>query len=382
LNVEKIGGLEGYNVTVVDQFTSTSTVLGEEDVYMFSVTSDAKSIAPDRFRVTFSENTPHAVDVSAPIAACENSTASINIENADSHVTYQLTYKGNILKEVSGAEAHTVEVGAASLADSENVFVVNAVGACGTVLPVGQTIIKRGEGISPVVLPVAPVCGSGKAVLTATGNVSGKYNWYETQNATIAVAEGTNSFETPSLNKTRSYYVTALNELGCEGPRVEVPVNVVQTKPISIAIQEDELFTDQTGTVEWYKDGQKIDGAVGNRFTPNASGYYHVSSTSNGCVSIAPKVYFEFLNRGDLPYGIVLFPNPMALTLRLNYPEKAEFKRAALYNNTGIFVREFMLQTTNGNINGELDVRNLPAGIYIVKVFSEREVIAVKVVKE
>jgi hypothetical protein len=140
--------------------------------------------------------------------------------------------------------------------------------------------------------------------------------------------------------------------------------------------------TDQTGTLEWYKDDQKIDGAAGNRFTPDVSGYYAVSKVSNGCKSITSKVYFEYLNRGDLPYGVVMFPNPMASSLRLNYPEQAELKRAALYNNAGIFVKEFSLEVADGKINGELDVRNLPAGIYIVKIFGEKEVLAVKVVKE
>ena len=80
----------------------------------------------------------------------------------------------------------------------------------------------------PVVTSTTPGSrqGSGTVTISATANANQTLNWYSAQTGGTLLATG-NSFTTPSINATTTYYVSAKNSIGCESERTAVTASLV-----------------------------------------------------------------------------------------------------------------------------------------------------------
>nr|WP_314896290.1 T9SS type B sorting domain-containing protein [uncultured Flavobacterium sp.] len=150
-------------------------------------------------------------------------------------------------------------------------------------------------------------CGSGTVFLQATAS-NGTVNWYDAAINGNLLTTG-NSYTTPSLSTTTTYYV----EAGCPTSRTPVvaTVNTIPTitstnTPVSrcgagsVTLQA----TADIGTINWYSTltGGTIE-ATGTSFTiPNitASTTYYAEAVNNGCVS---------MNRN--PVAIIIYTPPV-----------------------------------------------------------------------
>lgn len=78
-------------------------------------------------------------------------------------------------------------------------------------------------------------CGPGTIVLKATATTNSSINWYETNNSTAVITSG-NTFVTPSINRTNTYFVeTVLN--GCSSATrtpVTATINPIPNAPSTI----------------------------------------------------------------------------------------------------------------------------------------------------
>ena len=148
----------------------------------------------------------------------------------------------------------------------------------------------------PKIISVTPnsSCGSGSLLLQATAT-DGAVNWYTTPTGGTSIHTG-NSFTTPNLSVTTSYYVDAANGNCSNEPRTEV-IATMNTLPIitttpasrcdtgSVTLEATASF----GTINWYDvatAGTPI--GTGNLFTtPNltTTTTYYVEATSNGCTN-------------------------------------------------------------------------------------------------
>lgn len=151
-----------------------------------------------------------------------------------------------------------------------------------------------------ITIPVAtaltpnPICDSGSFTITATATVGATISWYDQATGGVALATG-NSFTTPVINTTTTYYVDA----GCESNRKSVvavlnktpttPVvtssNVSRCGPGSVNLQA----TTDVGLINWYttsSGGTSI--FTGNNFaTPTISSntVYYAEASNNGCLN-------------------------------------------------------------------------------------------------
>ncbi|WP_281336538.1 T9SS type B sorting domain-containing protein [Flavobacterium eburneipallidum] len=148
----------------------------------------------------------------------------------------------------------------------------------------------------PKIISVTPnsTCGSGSLLLQATAT-DGDVDWYTTPTGGTSIYTG-NSFTTPNLSVTTSYYVDAANGNCSNGPRTEV-IATMNTLPIITTTPASRCDTGSVtleaaasfGTINWYDvatAGTPI--GTGTLFTtPNltTTTTYYVEVTSNGCTN-------------------------------------------------------------------------------------------------
>ena len=118
------------------------------------------------------------------------------------------------------------------LSDTTTYYVAafNSLGCEGTRLAVTANI----SDLSAQVLLTAnatEVCRGSSITFNSASNLTGTFKWYETATSTDVLATSA-QFTTPALFKTRKYYVTFVNNNGCEGDRVEAVAQVSNFSPV------------------------------------------------------------------------------------------------------------------------------------------------------
>lgn len=126
-------------------------------------------------------------------------------------------------------------------------------------------------------LPLAPtidgnklLCYGGSTTLVATAP-GGTYTWYDKDGNKLYTGS---AFETPALEKTTTYFVSATSTLGCEGPTTAVTVTVTP------AIANNNIGNDQTicsGSTPAELGGSLPTGGSGGNYT-----YYWEISNDEG----------------------------------------------------------------------------------------------------
>ncbi len=150
--------------------------------------------------------------------------------------------------------------------------------------------------------------GDNSVTLTASGaGISGKYNWYEDELATVLLAggEGTATYTFNDLTYTKKIYVVAISKLGCKSAPKEYEL-VVTPKPsptITSSVPANVICAG--GTVELSVSDPDpdvtfvwSDGTEGAHMTATAAGEYRVTATNvAGCTQDATIT----LNEEPLP---------------------------------------------------------------------------------
>jgi len=94
---------------------------------------------------------------------------------------------------------------------------------------------------APTVTP-ASICGNGNVTLTASGGTNGQYRWYDVPNGGSEITgEVNNTYTTPSLTTTTTYYVS-INNGKCESARTPVTATLL-TAPTKPTITASETIT-------------------------------------------------------------------------------------------------------------------------------------------
>jgi gliding motility-associated-like protein len=145
------------------------------------------------------------------------------------------------------------------------------------------------------------ICPNASATLSASGAGSG-FNWYNSPIAASPLATGA-IFVTPALSANTSYWVAAVNALGCAGTRTQVDVsilNVPTPTAASTAICPNSsaaLSAAVAGAIgyRWYTNSDRTGflfaGANFNTPILNTTTIYYVSALySNGCESLLSPV--------------------------------------------------------------------------------------------
>ncbi len=125
--------------------------------------------------------------------------------------------------------------------------------------------------------------------------------------------------------------------------------------------------------VQWYKDGQPVEGATQMTYVITAPGEYYVVASPAECPNYSETLPpFTVANNPDCTAGIenpeatsfTLYPNPATAVLNINLPQGSTLESYTIVDVSGKTLLGGALTGTEPSIN----IQALAAGSYIIKV--------------
>ncbi len=135
---------------------------------------------------------------------------------------------------------------------------------------------------------------------------------------------------------------------------------------------------------QWYVGGNPVGGqTTATTLKPDLNGVYTVKAiTDDGCFSAASNGIENKIavlaNEPNESIKVVIFPNPTADELRIELPTGAIFKEANFYSTTGQNMMSFDKLSNDNSLN----IRNLPKGLYSVKIETSQGSAVRKIIRE
>ncbi|MBA5794103.1 T9SS type A sorting domain-containing protein [Flavobacterium sp. xlx-214] len=234
---------------------------------------------------------------------------------------------------------------------------------------------------APVINPIS-ICGDATVSSIPFASMPGvSYKVYATSFATVEMNQN-------DVVKTGTYYVSKV-ETGCETAKAAVQITVTprplaptgNTNQTFVNYAEvKELKTNETNVI-WFAS---YNDAVNNQnqlpiYTPLQDGktYYGVLITTNGCASLPIAVTVTItLGVNDLDLAsLKYYPNPVDSELTVSYKETIQ--SIEVYDVLG---KKVKTQKFDAN-EVKLNISQLSAGTYMVKVFTQTGSQFVKIVK-
>ncbi len=158
------------------------------------------------------------------------------------------------------------------------------------------------------------------------------------------------------------YQVT--DNQGCIGQaQGNMVVNQAPAKPI-VTISSNILFASGQSGFQWFFNGNLIPGAVNQSHKPAADGKYKVTITNAfGCMSESDEVQFVKLsNRGLLPSGVDIYPNPAVGELTIKGLTEGSFIQ--LITAEGQVLKSLNIESADFKLN----LSDLTSGAYLIRI--------------
>jgi hypothetical protein len=204
-------------------------------------------------------------------------------------------------------------------------------------------------------------CGAGIVELTVTHDSNMACCWYDSEFSTTIISSS-NSFITPFLSTTTTYYVAHVDSNDCRSEKVAITaiINPEYRDTIRASIHKGEMYTE-------------------NGFNESVSGNYVQNlKTIAGCDSIVVLVLTDN-NTGiasvSIGNEVDLYPNPSLNHVWINshYP----IVTVELYDIIGKMVKR---EINIGNTQTKLELDNIVSGLYSVKITTEKGVIVKRLI--
>ncbi len=173
----------------------------------------------------------------------------------------------------------------------------------------------------PTVTP-AFRCGPGSVTLTASSVEGTSCYWYANNTSQEVLATG-DTFTTPALSVSNTYYVSAQNETGCLSDRVPVTASIYttpSTPTVSNFTQCGEgdvtLTATSTTPVQWYADAQGENTISPTQHITQTTTYYAAAINDNNCRSALVPLTVTIYQKPQPP--VVTAPEPVCSNSTIN----------------------------------------------------------------
>ena len=293
----------------------TSPTLNATTTFYAEATSTSGCVSASRTPVTVTVNALPVVTLSDPAPLCGPGTATLSATTTSGTINwYDDAVAGNLIGTGTSITSPSVSTNTNYYAEA-----VSAEGCISASRAVAQVTISPLPSV--VSAAAASLCQGGSATISAIAS-SGTINWYDQPTGGTLLYTG-NSYNTPNITATTTYYAEAVSPQGCIAAArsgVTVTVNTLPTvtapTPVTIcAGTPATLSASGTGTtINWYS--QQTGGTIlssGATFTtPNLSSsatYYAEAVSAAGCASATRAAITVNVN----PYPVVTATDPLPI---------------------------------------------------------------------
>jgi hypothetical protein len=221
-------------------------------------------------------------------------------------------------------------------------------------------------------------CADDTAYLDAGPDFVG-YDWPGTSQ------DGQQFFKTWVDVYTDSEYAVTVSDIyGCEATDTvkvhykKLPASVYINQPQGPPDHLEAQTSSDVTELQWYRDGNPIQGATSNVYTATEDGYYLVEgTTAEGCSLKSDSVLVLVSGINDFtdqePFLFEIYPNPARTIVFLKICTPFNKGGLTLIDASGrIFMnRRFELHNLGDEI--ELDISGLPPGIYNIRLQTGNE---------
>jgi PKD repeat protein len=193
------------------------------------------------------------------------------------------------------------------------------------------------------------------------------YQLYNVTNGIVPVGDpvvgtGGEIFVKSIVNTNSIFKVTAENSGGCTTNFEGVISIESKLKPtVTVSRSSTGILTASFAGADeyvWFLDGEVIEGANGQSYTPNEQGSFYVGASNGGCFGYSTQLVI--LSAPDNSSLISIYPNPTEGILVLDV--EAEMK-ISLHDLSGRVIVPLRIISEKS----ELDISNLRAGYYLLK---------------
>jgi len=227
-------------------------------------------------------------------------------------------------------------------------------------------------------------CRSGQLTLSAAGApVNGSYNWYDSQEATTSIdGQHEAQFITPTLIKTKTYFVSVANSLGCEGGRAPVVAQVVNYDDAVITLDGKKMISNYETGNQWYLDGDLLTNATGKALEVQKSGLYTLEVTINGCTTSANEIMVVTgVEKPVYSDQLQVYPNPTDGIVEIVVDSRNKV-RVNLISPLGVTLESKELSESNGRMRAQFDMSKNSSGVYIIQIQDGEAISFKKVIKK
>ncbi len=181
-----------------------------------------------------------------------------------------------------------------------------------------------------------------------------------------------------------SYTITySFATIGCAPSSKTLTYNLLAapSKP-QVTQRNDTLFTNQVAgmTYQWYQGNNRINGETQPFFVPTTNSNYTVIITNAGGCSVRSDVVSStigLVEQMELA-AFEMFPNPANKTMQVNFQlAKTQTVSLEINNLAGQLVKVYQVENT-AEVKQNIDLENLPAGIYVLNIIVDGNIISKK----
>ena len=385
---------ENIMVYLQDNFTGTYNLVSNGYSYPFTITTDSASFGSDRFVIAFEKPDINVDLVVAGADICEVETASITVEGTELGVNYFGLLDGvGVTDTLAGTGNDMLLPILDSLAAGTYEYNIIADNGCGA-LPLTNTAIVTVEGIYEVTQVVGnQSCGSNSLTLMAAGAPdNGGYRWYNNLDDALPIAETTvGEFVTPVIDSTQLFYVTVVNQLGCEGERTPVEATIIKLEIPTITLDTVDtyvyrLISSYESGNQWYLYNEPIPNATSNVLMVTEPGQYSVTVEQSGCTVTSDVYDYEDLVTGlDGELGerlVTIGPNPFVSFFDVHIPAESFNLRKTVITIYDINGKVIYFDKKVKNENLTIDLSSFNNGIYLLNIYDGVTAAQHKLIKE
>ncbi|MEW7292904.1 Ig-like domain-containing protein [Aquimarina sp. 2304DJ70-9] len=303
--------------------------------------------------VSASPNQPTASDQ----RICSGESVTLSVSGNSEYMWYETPTGGTSIASGSTYEA-------SALTSSQTYYVEGILGDC--ITPTRTEVrVTVAESLQ---LPTASdqnICSGESVTITVSGNSD--YNWYDAPTRGTIIASG-NTYETPALTSSQTYYVEGVLGDCTTGARTEINAIVSEypEMPVVMINQNQSLgIIAEFSAYQWYYNNEPIENANESTYVPLQRGEYQIEvSNDSGCNTISEKFAVDesILNSITNNRNYTYYPNPI--------------KGDDLLNIEGFTVDDYDVRIVNiqGQIllkstpTSQLDLSELSNGLYILLI--------------